>query len=119
MAAASLADIATLLRVEREHAETRMEASEAKLEQQRRAMEAKLEAKDAEMARRMAPPGDAIAAEQLAALQTRLEGLHAAQLLADEVRAGPPRGAAPPIRLTALVRRSCTRSRILWPTTQS
>ena len=89
-AAASLADIATLLREERAHAESRMQASEAKLEQQRQAMEAKLEAKDAEMARKMAPPGDAIAAEQLAALQTRLEGLHAAQLLADEVRAGPP-----------------------------
>ena len=47
------------------------------------AMEARLDAKIAELA---APAPAAISDEQVARIQTRLEGLHAAKLLTDEVR---------------------------------
>ena len=49
------------------------------------AKDAKLEAKDAAIAELMAP-APAVSEGELAALQARLEGLHAAKLLTDEVR---------------------------------
>ena len=65
-------------------------AMEAKMEEQRQEakadraeMEARLDAKIAELA---APAPAAISDEQVARIQTRLEGLHAAKLLTDEVR---------------------------------
>ena len=55
---------------------------EAKLAEQRREMESRLERQRAELT---APAQEAISDQQIAALQARLEGLHAAKLLADEV----------------------------------
>ena len=90
---AGLAEVMALFeRMDAKHKEEReqMEARgklaeqklEAKLAEQRREMESRLERQRAELT---APAQEAISDQQIAALQARLEGLHAAKLLADEV----------------------------------
>ena len=68
------------------------ERMNAKVNAQREVLEAKMEAKlvaqragmEARIAELMAPAPKAVSHDQLAALQARLEGLHAAKLLTDE-----------------------------------
>jgi hypothetical protein len=79
--------------VERLLVEAKADRAEAKAD--RAAMEARLEAKDAtlgakdaiiaELMARPAPATAAVSEEQLATLQARFEGLHAANLFTDEV----------------------------------
>ena len=75
-----------------------LEQQRQMMKEQRDYMDAKLEAKDKEMAERLEqqraeltrppPAPEAVVADgQLAALQARLQGLHVAKLLSDEVRA--------------------------------
>jgi hypothetical protein len=75
---------------ERAAMEARLEAKDAKLEtklaEQRREMDDKMQAKDKVIAELMAPTPPAISDEELTQLQARLEALHAAKLLSDEVR---------------------------------
>ena len=86
----SFAELSALFKEQREEAkadraEQREEAKadradmEAKLEQQRREMEAKM----LEMREELTPK-PAVTEEQLAALQSRLDAMHAAQLLTDD-----------------------------------
>ena len=104
---ADRAEMHTMLEQQRKEAEARMEAKDAKMEeqrkemeeqrketevkveQQRRDLEAKMEQQRKEMETKIAeltpaPPAPAITDEQLAALQARIEGLHATKLLSDE-----------------------------------
>jgi len=77
---------------QRQAMEAKMEQQQAKMEQQRQAMEAKMEQQRKELEVKMeqqkaeltALPPAAITDEQLAALQARIEGLHAAKLLTDD-----------------------------------
>jgi hypothetical protein len=66
---------------QRQAMEAKMEQQQAKMEQQRKELEAKMEQQKAELT---ALPPAAITDEQLAALQARIEGLHAAKLLTDD-----------------------------------
>ena len=70
-----------MMREQREYQDRKTAEMEARLD----AKDAKLEAKDAAIAELMAP-APAVSEGELAALQARLEGLHAAKLLTDEVR---------------------------------
>ena len=78
-------------KAERAAMEARLEAKDVKLEsklaEQRREMEDKMQAKDQVIAELMAPAPPAISDEALTQLQARLEALHAAKLLSDDVRA--------------------------------
>ena len=76
--AGSLVEINAFLKEIRHDANQERDLLEAKMETQRKEMEAKI----AELT--PAPPAEAISEEQLATLQARLEGLHAAKLLGDE-----------------------------------
>ena len=82
-----------MMREHREEAKADRAEMEARLEAQAARMEARLakqaksmQAKDDKIAELMAPAPEAISDEQVALLQARLEGLHVAKLLADEVR---------------------------------
>jgi hypothetical protein len=68
-----------MMREQRDYQERKMTELEAKLEAKDRSIEAKI-------AELTAPAPSAISEEQLTALQARLEGLHVAKLLSDEVR---------------------------------
>jgi hypothetical protein len=91
----SLLEMSSFLKEQREEAKADRAELEAKLERQRQEMEARLDAKDAKLEQQQAliqqqavlkgpPPVAAIADEQLATLQARIEGLHTAKLLTDE-----------------------------------
>lgn len=73
-----------MMREQREEFKVERAEMEARLTEQREAMEAKLEAKDARVAELTAAPTEAISDAEIAALQARLESLHAAKLFADE-----------------------------------
>ena len=94
MSMGSFVEMSAFLREERELMETREAKMEAKLERQAQSakeaeakieakMEAKLEQQRREM-ERLAAPQEAISAQQIEALTTRLEALHAAKLLSDD-----------------------------------
>jgi hypothetical protein len=68
-----------MMREQRDYQERKMTELEAKLEAKDRTIKAKI-------AELTAPAPSAISEEQLTALQARLEGLHVAKLLSDEVR---------------------------------
>ena len=80
------ADMEAKLEVQRKETEAQRKDAEAKLEQQRREAEAKLKAEMEQLKTDLTPqpPTAAITQEQLAALQLRIEGMHAAKLLADD-----------------------------------
>ena len=79
-------------KAERAEMEARQDAKDARMEgsmeQQRKEMEAKMHEQQAALRAELTPrpPAAAITLEKLAALQARVEALHAAELLADEER---------------------------------
>eukprot|EP01046_Picozoa_sp_COSAG06_P046970 COSAG06_NODE_6741_length_2802_cov_2.576027_2_plen_371_part_00 len=95
----SFSEMSLLIKEQRERDDVVRAEMEAKMDQQRKEMEARLDAKDAKMMEQQQaatlmikaeltalppPPAPAIMDEQLAALQARIEQLHATKLLSDE-----------------------------------
>jgi hypothetical protein len=88
-AKAERAELTLQLKQQQKEMEARLDAKDVKMEQQRTEADAKMEQQRKEMETKIAeltpgPPSAAIADEQLAALQARIEGLHVTKLLTDE-----------------------------------
>ena len=88
-AKAERAELTLQLKQQQKEMEARLDAKDVKMEQQRTEADAKMEQQRKEMETKIAeltpgPPSAAIADEQLAALQARIEGLHVTELLTDE-----------------------------------
>ena len=83
-AGASLAEVAAFIRGERDESRKEREEWKARLDQQREESEAQRRALEGEMASKMEQQAAVQTERQLPALQSRLESLHAANLLTDE-----------------------------------